>query len=154
MSCVLTLASAAIIAGATISTTGLTALLSNISDEEALEETGIDTMFVDGELLTKTLSEFGCCVDSVSEDCISVTTSCGNLRYIRSAAGQPYKMYLDEISDPQQLLEELRSLEQDYGKNVQSYTYSHIKDNLTSDMTVQSEEFLEDDSVLLTISVE
>ena len=51
------------------------------------------------------------------------------------------------------LLEQIQLFETEYGRNVQTYTYHHIKENLTEDMQIVSETVLEDDSLVLTISI-
>ncbi|MBQ9960497.1 MAG: hypothetical protein IJP00_01170 [Firmicutes bacterium] len=39
-------------------------------------------------------------------------------------------------------------------EDLQEYTYSRIMNNLTENMAVESEEVLEDESILLTITLE
>ena len=114
----------------------------------------IPTAFADGELLLQTLREHGCRVDAVNENKYVVVTACGNLRYEREEIGAPFYLMLDEVSDVRGLMENIRTLEVEYGRNVQEYTYNHIKENLTDDMKIVSEEVLEDDSLLLTINIE
>jgi hypothetical protein len=148
------LTSAAIIAGLSLTTAASVAIVSNISDGTINTTEGFETMFVDSELLLKTLNEYDCCIDVISENEYLVKTNCGNIRYAREDATQAFKMYLDEIDNVEGLLENIKSFEVDYGRNVQSYTYNHIKENLSNGMTIVDEEILEDDSLYLTINVE
>ena len=155
MSVVLSLTALAVIAGTTISSTALMTFLGSKSEVEAPIETEcLETMFVDCDLLAKTLNEHGCCVTVVSENEIIVETSCGNLRYARNSAAEAFDLYINEVNDPQALIENLKAFEFEYGKNVQAYTYDHILSNLSEDMTFQEEEILEDDSLLLTITID
>lgn len=154
MSLTLTLASAAIIAGISIATTTSLAVIDQVSDGVFDAAEGIDTMYVDSEILLKTLKEYDCHFEIISENEYYVKTSCGNIRYARENAGQPFKMYLDAIEDVDGLLENLKSFEIDYGRNVQAYTYNHIKENLSENMYINNEEVLEDNSLLLTINIE
>lgn len=155
MSVVLSLTALAVIAGTTISSTALMTFLGSKSEVAASIETEcLETMFVDCDLLAKTLNEHGCCVNVVSENEIIVQTSCGNLRYARNSAADAFGLYINEVNDPQALIENLRAFEFEYGKNVQAYTYDHILSNLGDDMTFQEEEILEDDSLLLTITID
>lgn len=155
MSVVLSLTALAVIAGTTISSTALMTFLGSKSEVEAPIETEcLETMFVDCDLLAKTLNEHGCCVTVVSENEIIVETSCGNLRYARNSAAEAFGLYINEVNDPQALIENLKAFEFEYGKNVQAYTYDHILSNLSEDMTFQEEEILEDDSLLLTITID
>lgn len=153
MSCVLTLTSAAIIAGISISGTIAVGIASNICEDNYNEEEGFDTVFVDSEILLKTLNEYDCHVEVISNNEYIVKTTCGNLRYARKNESQPFKLYINEISNPDELIENIKSFEEDYGKNVQAYTYNHIKENLTESMSIVSEEILDDDSMVLTIKI-
>lgn len=154
MSVTLTLTSAAIIAGISIATATSMAVIDQVSDGVFDATEGIDTTFMDSEILLKTLNEYDCHFEAISENHYLVKTTCGNIIYSRDNVSQPFKMYLDEIDDVEGLLENLKSFELDYGRNVQSYTYNHIKENLGKNMSIVDEEVLDDDSLMLTISVE
>lgn len=155
MSIVLSLTALAVVAGSTLSTVSIMSLIGS-KDEVQLDDglQNLETMFVDCDLLAKTLAEHGCCVNVNSENEIIVQTSCGNLRYARNSATEAFGLYINEVNDPQALIENLRAFEFEYGKNVQAYTYDHILSNLSEDMTFQEEEILEDDSLLLTITID
>ena len=154
MSVVFTLTSAAIVAGITLSSATTIAIIDQVSDGEMDINEPIETMFNDCELLQKTLLAHGCSVKVVSENEIIVETECGNMRYVRENTSLPFGLLLDEVSNPDELFENLRSFEVDYGRNVQAYTYSHIKENLSDGMSIENEEVLEDDSLYLTINIE
>ena len=101
MSVTLSLTALAIVAGSTISSTALMTFLGSKSEVEAPIETEcLETMFVDCDLLAKTLNEHGCCVTVVSENEIIVETSCGNLRYARNSAAEAFGLYINEVNDP------------------------------------------------------
>ncbi|MBQ8981409.1 MAG: hypothetical protein IJ077_07360 [Eubacterium sp.] len=155
MSVVLTLTSCAIIAGLSITQTAAMALV--VKDDDELEENineGLETQFVDSEILIKTLQGFDCHFEQIDENQINVQTTCGNLIYKRDAVGEAFKLYMDEINDVDGLVQNIRSFEFDYGRNVQAYTYDHIKKNLTDDMTIVEDELLDDDSLYLTINID
>ena len=155
MSVILTLTSCAIIAAASLSSTVLMAVAIATGDERAeLAEKGLETQYVDCELLVKTLNGFDCHIKQLSENEIHVSTTAGNLIYRRDSIEEPFRMYLDEITDAEALIENIRSLEVDYKRNVQAYTYDHIRKNLTDDMTIVEETVMEDDAVYLTINIE
>lgn len=61
---------------------------------------------------------------------------------------------LNSKEEIQTLQKELKQLEEEYSLNVQSFTYEKIKSSLESDMSIESEEVLEDNSILLTINLE
>ena len=147
--------SIAIVAGVTMTYSALSAVALAVSqgrnEEAALS---METAFVDCDLLVKTLKDLDCHVSKVSENQINVATNCGVLKYIRTDESQAFRMYIDEISDASGLMENIRAFEQDYGRNVQAYTYDHIVKNLSDGMTLEDESVLEDDSLLLTINIE
>ena len=153
MSCVLTLTSVAIIAGISISGSIVTAIASNISEDDYELEKGFDTVFVDSEILLKTLNEYDCHIEVINNNEYLVKTISGNLRYARENESETFKLYIDEITNVDELIENIRSFEVDYGKNVQTYTYNHIKENLSNSMSIVNEEILDDDSLVLTIDV-
>lgn len=154
MSVILTLTSAAIIAGISLASATSIAVVNQISDGVFDATEGIDTIFVDSDILLETLNGYDCHFDVVSENEYVVKTACGNIKYKREDSTQPFKMYLGEIEDVDGLLENIKSFEIDYGRNVQAYTYNHIKENLSDGMSIETEEVLEDDSLYLTINVE
>lgn len=154
MSVTISLMSAAIIAGVTIASSTSAVVLSQIAGGELDINEPIETMFNDCELLNKTLCQHGCGVMVVNENEIVVQTECGNMRYVRENASLPFGLLLDEITNPDVFFNNLKSFEEDYGRNVQAYTYDHIKENLTSEMSIENEVVLDDDSLLLTINID
>lgn len=152
MSVTISLTAMAVIACATIASSALSTIIGgeNIdTDTEVFE-----TPFMDAEILVKTLNEHGCCVEAVSENEYVVRTAEGILRYVRGAVGEPFMLNIGDVNNPAALVENIRSLEVEYGRNVQAYTYSHVMSSLGEDMVFQQEEILEDDSLLLTINIE
>lgn len=154
MSCILTLTSVAVMAGISLLAGSTVMITEQISNGTLSISDGIDTIFVDSEILQKALSGFDCCVDAVSENEFIVKTANGNIRYARENSSEAFKMYFNDIQNVEELLNEIQSFEVDYGRNVQAYTYSHIKENLSDGMTVVNDEILDDDSLLLTINIE
>lgn len=165
MSLTLTLASAVMLAVASIGSVGTLTVIAEQAEKTDRRKNGenvplqlqcVDTVFVDGELLVETLKAHGSCVSNiqiVSENEILVDTEVGKLRYIRSNVTENFKLEFGMITDQEKFIEQLKSFEKEYGRNVQTYTYNHIKENLTEDMKVESEEVLDDDSLMLTIDI-
>ena len=59
-----------------------------------------------------------------------------------------------DISDMRQLLSSVDELNNEYGRNVQTFTYHKVMEGLIEHgMTVDTEEILEDDSIVLTLNV-
>ena len=156
MSCILSLTAAAVIAGLTITSTASVALVSALDNGEELDDIqGLETVFVDMGILVKTLKEeYDCHVNIISDNEIQVVTSNGNLVYRRDNVTEAFKLYFNEIKDVDKLIQNIKSFEVDYGRNVQNYTYAHIKENLPNNMSIFEEEIMEDDSLYLTINID
>ena len=152
MSMILSLTSAAVVACISMSSVTAMQLLESKANKKN-ETEGIETVFTDAAILVKTLESSGCCVKQISENEYSIETVNGILRYVRNHAGEAFRLMLDQIQDRDALIAEIRSFELDYGRNVQTYTYHHIKENLADNMTIADEQVLEDDSLLLTIEL-
>lgn len=151
MSLIATMTTAALVAGLTLTEVSLAAVVAN-ELTEGLDE-GLETIFTDMELMRKTFAEMDCHVEEVSENEIYVKTTCGNLRYSRYSAEDAFRLYLDDISDTEGLIQNIRSFEIDYGRNVQEYTYNHIKSSLEANMSIENE-YYEGDELYITINIE
>ena len=114
----------------------------------------IGTKYTNQELLCKTLQEHG--LDVVAVDQNTVRSSCkdSTLVFSRNTTSEPFALTINSAEEVNALSSELSELDEEYGMNVQSYTYNHVKDNLEEGMSVASEEVLEDNSILLTINLE
>lgn len=155
MSVLLTLTSCAIVAAVSLSSTALMAVAVAKEDEyEQLAEKGLETKFADDKILIKALNGFDCHDTVVSENEIHVKTTAGSMIYKRETASEPFRLYLENISDVDALVADIRSFEVDYQRNVQAYTYDHIKKNLPDGMTIVEDEILDDDSIVVTVNVE
>lgn len=62
-------------------------------------------------------------------------------------------MNVSNIKEADAILCNIRMIESEYNANVQSYEYTRIIENLPSNMSIESEEVLEDDSILITLNV-
>lgn len=114
----------------------------------------INTRFNDIDILRKTLLEHGVNTKIISPNCIVSLFPTGQITYSRPSEGVPFVMEISNITDAQCLIDELNEIENEYNGNVQQYTYERVMNNLPKGMAVENEEVLEDDSILITISVE
>ena len=62
-------------------------------------------------------------------------------------------MTISQVSDVDRLVEDFKELEEEYDLNVQTFTYNRVVENLPENMLIESEQVMEDDSILLTINV-
>ncbi len=113
----------------------------------------VKTMFTDPGMLVKTLREHGLEVNQVSENEFVIQAPSGILHYFRQSADSPFLLEVKKVKNLQELLDSLDSLENEYGRNVQKFTYDKVMASLEEHgMSIESEEILEDDSILLTLN--
>ena len=113
----------------------------------------IQTRFNDASLLSQTLVEHGLNVQVLNENELMVSSRGGKLKYIKPNLEGPFFIELHEVIDVDCLVSDLNELENEYDRNVQSFTYHKVLDNLPPEMTVVEDTVLEDDSIKLTIAV-
>ena len=154
MSLILTLTSCAILAAVSLSNTALMAIAVRSEDKQEMLEPSLETRFTDCDILVRTLSGLDCHYKVIGKNEVRVETTAGELIYRRENETEAFRLFLGEINDREALVENIRSFETDYQRNVQAYTYAHIKDNLPPGMTVAEDILLDDDTLVLTINVE
>lgn len=153
MSVTLTLVPLAIAVGITLTATS-SALLSQQKNTPVEQLPVLETAFTDANLLHKTLTQHGLQVRSTHENELTVSSPSGVLRYFRQDNTQPFQLQISHVSNMRELLDSVDELENEYGRNVQTFTYSKVMTSLYEHgMTVDQEEVLEDDSILLTLNV-
>lgn len=155
MSIALSLTSAVIISAFSLTSVGAAQVVANLGNAKEDEEkiTSFDTVFLKADLLEETIKAHGCGMKRISENEIVVDTECGVMRYIRESEDVPFKLEMKDIKDKELFANQLESFEKEYGRNVQDYTYNHVKNNLPDNMRIVSEEVAEDDSLVLTIEL-
>lgn len=153
MSVTLTLVPLAVAVGLSLTATS-TALLAQHRKNATQQIPVLETAFVDAAILQKTLTQHGLQVDAVSENELFVRSDSGELRYFRQDASSKFSLELRNISNMHELLDSVDELENEYGRNVQTFTYNKVMTGLIEHgMTVDTEEILEDDSILLTLNI-
>lgn len=153
MSVTLTLVPLAVAVGLSL-TAGSVALLNQRNNDVEIENLQLETAFTDATLLQKTLSEHGLNVEVLGENEMIVRSESGELRYYRSSVGEAFSLGLRNICNMQELLDSVDELENEYGRNVQSFTYNKVMTSLIEHgMSVDTEEIMEDDSIVLTLNV-
>ena len=158
MSVSLVLIPLAVAYGATVGSAAIASLLAAVDNKsrtnapQVLEP--VDTCFTDAALLQKTLAEHGLSVRALGEHDFVVETEAGTLHYFRPAPGAPFRLQAMHVADVDELLRSIDSLENEYGRNVQSFTYHHVLDELAAHgMTLDEEELLEDDTLVLRLNI-
>ena len=150
MSMTMTLVPLVIALGSTVSTASLAAMCR----EKGRNIRGIPTGFADRGLLVETLNEHGLNVLEKEEDHIVVRTAEGELYYDRENSGEQYILTARNVRNMEKLIDSLREFEEEYGRNVQAYTYNKVMESLEEHgLSLKQEEVLDDDSIVLTLTL-
>ncbi len=153
MSVTLTLIPLAVAVGVSL-TAGSAGILAQLRTKAPQQLPSLETAFTDVEILTRTLTQHGLQVQRLGEHELVVRSESGTLRYVRQDASQPFSLELRDICNMKELLDSVDQLENEYGRNVQTFTYHKVMTSLCEHgMTVQQEEVLEDDSIVLTLNL-
>lgn len=121
------------------------------SKEECIK---LNTRFKDSNILQKTLNEYGLKPKKTSSNGYAVKFSDGDIIYSRPSEDVPFSMTIKNVKDKDALIKELKEIEHVYNGNVQEYTYKRILNKLPEGMEIENEEVLEDDTILITLSVD
>jgi len=113
-----------------------------------------ETVFMNRELLVKTLKEHGC--DHFKEnfdDSFSCKVREFNVDLYRKNTDEPYKIKISCAQDVN-CNEFLSDLNSEYALNTQEETYIKIKERLCAqNLKIDAEEILEDNTIMLTINL-
>lgn len=117
------------------------------------DSTTLNTRFNDSSLLLRTLEEYGLCPKEVGADSYRMAFADGEILFERPVADAPFTMTISNVKDKDQLKADLDEIEHQYNGNVQEYTYQRVLQNLPEGMTIDSEQVLDDDSIMITLTV-
>lgn len=128
--------------------------LENSDTNETNSIKSIDTSYVDENMLLKTLTEHGIPAKLVTENEIVAELTGGTIVYTRSSSEDAFVMDINDIHDVDELLCSVRAIESEYKTNVQTFSYERVMNHLPENMSLDSEQVLEDDSILITLNVD
>ena len=112
-----------------------------------------DTVFMDRDLLMKTLQEYGIQTLLVDKNKVEADIENFHLNFFRPDESTPFKLKVtcEQNCDDTVILEDLSS---EYGMNAQEESYLKIKERLAQkNLQIDEEEILEDNSIMLTINI-
>ena len=115
----------------------------------------IETRFSDSVLLEKTLNDHGFSVIKKDNGSLQVTTAVGSLEFFYSEDSGSYWAHAYDLVDEEQLAAEMGEVNDEYMLNVQKNNYLMLKEQVekSDNMSLEDEEILEDDTILLTINL-
>lgn len=124
-----------------------------ISEADFMEKS-LETPFMNREILLKTLEEYG--VQNIVEEYGKIMGKFDtySLSFEKMEADKPYFLTISYLSknNPEEKLNDLSS---EYALNVQEESYLNIIEKLKeSNMQIEEEEVMEDNTIVLTINLE
>lgn len=145
----------AITAAPGVNILGITKMIDNFAEKGKEGAEPILTRFKDKELLKKTLEEHGFSTEFMEDGSLLMVNESGKIRFFQEERKECFQAFPIELKDTTQFCEDLEQLHDEYMTNVQTHTYQHLKENLNgrTDLSLESEQVLEDDTIVLTLTV-
>lgn len=110
------------------------------------------TNFRDGNLLFKTLKEFG--VNPIYQNSIISCHLEQSTLIFRQFQDSPFSVEVQNAPDLHKVFEYLSDVDDDYKRCLQSMVYERLKERVSErNMEIENEEVLEDNSIVLTINI-
>lgn len=128
-------------------------LAQGLSATEATKPATIfPTNFRNGELLFRTLKEFG--VNPIwNGDGMTCKVEHTKLKFLQTGDG-PFHVEIQDAPDLKKVFEYLSDVDDDYRRCLQSVVYERLKARVNEkNMTIESEEVLDDNSIVLTLNI-
>lgn len=112
------------------------------------------TNYTDKGILLNTLTEHGAKNITETNDKISCELFGMMMSYIKKSDTGAFELVIERVTDKNECESLISDLNDEYGLNIQELTYKKILDRINSEnMRLESEEVLEDNSIVLTIEV-
>ena len=134
----------------------------NKIDEEVIKKIcrEYDTVFLDKDVLLKTLNEYG--FDEIKDegDQIVCRTEGFKINFYKEAkygvdSNEPYKMFIKTECEESDIEELINDISDQYTSNTQEESYNKIKDRLKKhNLEISEEEVLDDNSIVLTVNID
>jgi len=119
-------------------------------------ESALPTIYASQELLVKTLKQHGVQDLQVQQGQVLCNINGYKLKYYRNSDmdGVPYELAVTSRNDLRKLYSEITSLNECYQSNVQEQVYVNVKKKLEEKQAViENEEIMEDNSIILTVTI-
>ena len=124
-----------------------------ITEKHFIEKT-FETPFVDTNILLKTLEEHGVINIVEFDNGLSGEVDNYKLHFEKTEESKPYNLRISCL-EKDNAEEKVGDLSTEYTMNVQEDAYLHIIDKLKeNNMDIESEEVLDDNTIVLTVNIE
>ncbi|KYZ76188.1 hypothetical protein AXX12_07020 [Anaerosporomusa subterranea] len=112
------------------------------------------TNFCNGQLLRKTLNEYGATIKTDLGSSFKALIGEMSLQFSQQGEA-PFTVEIETTSTMSSTFAYLSLLDEDYKRNVQEATYERVKQKLAErNLCIENEEVLEDNSIVLTVVIE
>lgn len=112
------------------------------------------TNFRDEQLLVKTLRDYGLQPKVQQSGGVTCRAGQSTLQF-RPAEQGPFSVEVENAPNTQQVFQLLSTLDEDYKRGVQAAAYENLMNRVEQkNLTVESEEVLEDNSIVITLNVQ
>ncbi|OCA87834.1 hypothetical protein A8F94_08310 [Bacillus sp. FJAT-27225] len=113
------------------------------------------TNFVDGDLLTKTLREFGVNPYRKDNGEIVCTVQGTPMTFRQTSADTPFTVELRNPPDMHEVFMYMSDIDEEYKRCLQSAVYEKLKQRAAAkNLSVESEEVLDDNSIVITLNIQ
>lgn len=129
-------------------------LLNIVSGQRQTTSRTLKTNYTDRASLVKTLREYGAV--RVDSDEYNVTCDMFGMKlyYSKNFQGGSYNLEISRITDEDKCTKMLEDLDDEYKSNIQELTYKQIMERIKNqNLSVESEQICDDNSIVLTINV-
>ena len=114
----------------------------------------LKTNIVSKDVLLKTLKEHGAEINEIRFDTINCSIENLNMKFTKNFKDEPYSLYV-EYNDENDINFVVKEISEEYTVNAQEASYNHIMENIkTQNLSVEQEEILEDNTIVLTVNLE
>ena len=118
-----------------------------------LEGDMVRTAFSDAELLEYTIAAAGGTILFSDSSCVKASFREGVLTFVREEEGGLFEVSMEDVRSIEGLVCTIEEIEANYGNNLQSFIYDRLMDRIPENMTVENQQMMEDDSILITLRV-
>ncbi|WP_043931128.1 hypothetical protein [Bacillus sp. EB01] len=113
------------------------------------------TNFMDGDLLTKTLKDFGVNPYRKDNGEIVCTIQGTPMTFRQTGAGTPFTVELKNPPDMHEVFMYMSDIDEEYKRCLQSAVYEKLKQRAAAkNLSIESEEVLDDNSIVITLNIQ
>lgn len=125
--------------------------INNHYSANANEIQNVPTKFINQSLLMKTLDDHGIRFTQTDDNTIICDMNDSQIIYHRNSQDEPFLMGVKGHFNMEQLMCNIKAIETEFDGNLQTYSYNRVMNNIPEGMHLESEEILEDDSIIITL---